>query len=100
MLITPDAGGTDESDLVFTPGIAAMLEDRGFFGGLRYQKSFDDGFSGISGWYWDLSLGYGWDFSDELALEFVVSYPFEDFDEFSEFDDGDLEYGLGLTFNL
>ncbi len=99
-LVTPDATGQSGLSTVFTPGISAMLSDNNLYGGLSILRSFDDSLSTLTDWYWQFGLGYAWNYSDTLAIEFGTAYPFEGFDDFSEFDAGDLEYVISITVAL
>jgi len=84
---------------VITPQINLIFEDRNFLGGVGVLASYiemEDEVDLESDWtdvYWQLMLGYQIPLP-AFQVEIMAYYPYEKWELLSDFDFGDIEYGL------
>ncbi len=90
-------------DSVITPQINLIFEDRNWLGGVgalaSYIKAEDSDADDWTDVYWQLMLGFQIPMP-ALHVEFMAYYPFEKWSTLSDFDAGDIEYGLLLKFKF
>ncbi len=102
-MYAPDPGGrAGIVDYVITPQLNLILKDKIWRGGLGILGSYiefeDD--AGDSDWtdvYWQFILGINVPFFFGMNVEAAAYYPFEDWNELSDMDTDDIEYGAWIS---
>lgn len=104
----PDISAGDDGrgigvESVITPQINLLFEDRNWLGGVgalaSYIETEDSDASDWTDVYWQLMLGFQLPLP-ALDVEFMAYYPFEEWKALSDFDAGDIEFGLLFKFKF
>jgi hypothetical protein len=92
---TPEVGGTNAVDYVITPQLNLLLEDRGWQAGVGVLGSYvkTDAGSDWTDVYWQFLLGFTLQLP-AFSVDIVSYYPFKSWGDLSDFDTGDLEFGV------
>ncbi len=92
-------GTTNNVESVFTPQLNLLIKDKHWIGGTGVMASSiktdeDENWTDI---YWQLMFGFEIT-ATSLHLEVLAYYPFETWDELSEFDLDDVEFGASFKY--
>lgn len=100
---TPDAGRSNGVDYVIAPQINLLLKDGIWRGGLGigwdYIRTELPDAGDWSDLYYQFILGCSLPLGS-LNLDVSAFYPFAKWDDLSEFEFADIEFGLGLTYSF
>lgn len=92
-------------DYVLTPQLNLIFKDRIYRAGLgirwNYLKSRDPNFeTNWSDLYWQFSIGLAYPVWRRLELGAYSYYVFEEWSELGEFNVGDIEYGISISYRF
>ncbi len=98
---TNDSGSATSFDWALTPQANLLFTDgflRGGAGALMTYARDDDGDGEWTSVYWQLILGLHVPPKGRFAVDALATYPFRNFDTFSDFDVRDIEYSLWISY--
>ncbi len=95
----PEIGGTNGVDYVVTPQLNLLLEDRGWQAGVGALSSYvvTEDESDWTSIYWQFLLGFTLQLP-AFSIDIMSYYPFESWGKLSDFDAGDIEFGVMVKF--